>query len=93
MRPSDILGSHLGGLRLMASTAGGCRRRQPRCVGSEQAQNNTILTLIGLARTCSTYLVVERIDIHEDSGGRVREESDARPNPSQSRCPGSRSQW
>ena len=66
MQPSDSSGSHLGGLPLVAPTAGGYRGRRPWS-GESDAENGTNLTLIGLD------LVVERIHIHEESAARVQE--------------------
>ena len=73
MRRNDRSGSHRGGLPPAAPTPGGHRGRRPRIGESGQAENGTSLTLIGLARTCSTELVGERTRIHEDSASPVRE--------------------
>jgi hypothetical protein len=52
---------------------GGYRRRRGRIGCSEEAQNEPRLTLIGLAWTRSTELVVARPHILEDSANQVRE--------------------
>ena len=73
MRPSDSPGWHMGGLPSVAPRPGRRRGCRPRIGGAEQAENDTNLTLVGLARTGSTDLVVERIHIHEESAARVQE--------------------